>query len=96
MNLLLDLVSLCALVVGVICVILVLHPQYNDGLFGRIGLSIMGIAAFARTVNLLSEDNTPVSNIRAMLWIGLALFLARHFTIFMKHKDASDAREMQK
>lgn len=96
MNVFLDIVSLCALIVGVICVFLVLHPQYNDGLFGRLGLVIIGISAFARAANLFTGDSPPVSNIGAMLWIGLAIFLSRHLSIFMLHKDKADARPMKK
>ena len=84
-------VQFATLIVCAICVVLVLHPQYNDGFFGRVGLAMVGVASFARAATIISGIHQPVSNIGTLLWIGLALFLARHFRNFYLRKDRIDS-----
>ena len=87
--------TLCSIIVSLICTFLVFHHQYNDGLVGRLGLAMMAIAAYARVGNIISGVNQP-SNIGTLLWIGLAIFLLKHVTTFLKFKDGPNARKMSK
>jgi hypothetical protein len=95
-SILTELVALCALAVSVVCTLLVLHPKYNDGILGRLGLSAIAIAGFARAATVLSGASYEVSNVGALLWIGLAIFLLRHFRNFHKCKNRPDADPVSK
>lgn len=76
-----------ALVVSVITTTLVFHPDYEDGLFGRVALSFISLAAVARVTQLIQDGiDVPVSSIGVLLWCSLACFLARHFYRFLKWK----------
>lgn len=81
----------CAMVVAVICTTLVLHREYEDGLLGRLGLALMALAATARTLQLVeSEFQRSVNPIGLVLWVGLALFLARHLYRFMRWRRSGE------
>lgn len=85
------LVALAAFAVLVVSVVLVLHPDYEDGLVGRIGLALIGIAALARVLGILtSEHPRQFSSIALMLWIGLALFMLRHAWRFMRWRRCGE------
>jgi hypothetical protein len=61
------------------CVALVANRQYHAGLFGKVGLSLVAIAALSRLGALLEHGaNAWVSPQGVLIWIGLALFLVRH------------------
>ena len=94
--LLTEFVALCALAVSVVCTLLVLHPQYNDGIIGRLGLTLIAIAAFARAATVISGTSYTVSNVGAMLWIGLAIFMLRHLNNFYRRKDCDESDSVSK
>jgi len=91
-----DLVVFCALVVFVVCCVLVLHPDYEDGLIGRVALAVIAVASFGRFATVISGTSEAVSNVGSLLWIGLAAFLTRHMCNFLKRKDAPGARKIAK
>ena len=79
------LVFLSALVVMAVCIILVFHKQYEDGLIGRIALGFIAVCAFARIAGLLEGGiEAYVSAVGAVLWIALAAFFGRHLYRFMR------------
>ena len=84
-------VSFCAAIVLVICVALIFHCHYEDGLFGRIGLIVMALASFARIAQVVEADfEIEVSRVGLALWAGLALFLGRHFYRFWRWRRQGD------
>lgn len=97
MNIILtEFVALCALSVSVICTMLILHPQYNDGILGRIALSLIAIAGYARAMTIISGTSMSISNVGAMLWVGLSIFMIRHYMNFHKRKDCPDSDVVSK
>lgn len=83
--------TFCAVLVAAVCVILVLHKDYEDGLVGRISLSFIGVAGVARAMQLIaSEFDRAVSPIGVLLWIGLAIFFARHLYRFLRWRRSGD------
>lgn len=78
----------CAFLVFACCTVLIFHHDYEDGLIGRIGLALMGLAAFSRVHNgfivvFLDGDVIPITNIGNLLWTGAAIFLTRHTARFL-------------
>ena len=72
-------VLLAAGIVLAVCALLVFHKDYEDGLFGRLGLGLIGLASLARVLGIIEADfGARFSNIALVLWAGLALFLTRH------------------
>jgi hypothetical protein len=66
---------------------LVLHPEYEDGLLGRIALSALSVVALTRIPDTVDSMllNTPLTHISTqgfVVWTALALFLARHWYRF--------------
>lgn len=89
MSLLHAAVALAALCVALVAVALVLHPDYEDGLIGRVGLAAIAIAGAARSLNLLL-DGGHASPIGVLLWFGLVLFFARHAYRFRKWRRCGE------
>ena len=87
----------CTLPVGVVCIYLVLHREYEDGFIGRIGLALISIAAFARFATTLGGGDFPITTIGLVLWIGVALFFVRHWYRFVnrskRHPYLAQPRE---
>lgn len=80
-------VGLCAMAAAVICTLLVFHPDYEDGLIGRLALSGMALAAVARVCDLVAY-NGGTSQIGSLLWMALAVFLSRHFWRFLRWRNS--------
>lgn len=77
------LVAICALSVLGICIALIFDRDYEDGLIGRIGLSILGLGAFSRFADFIELGvNMRVSGAGIMVWLGLLLFMGRHLYRF--------------
>ena len=72
-----------ALIVACICIFLVFHEDYEDGMIGRLALSLMGLSASGRVLQLSDNHAWQVSNIGLVLWIGLALFLGQTMYRFL-------------
>jgi len=84
-------VAIAALFVFMICMILVLHPDYEDGLVGRICLAMMAMAALARFLAIVDDGwYMPFNSIAFLLWIGLAMFLARHLYRFLRWRKCGE------
>lgn len=81
---------LAGFVVTAVCVTLVLHQDYEDGLIGRVGLSLIALASMTRFLGaadaLISGEYLHLSPVALTLWSGLAIFLARHLWRFMWFK----------
>jgi fructose-specific component phosphotransferase system IIB-like protein len=77
------LLLLLTAVIVPVCVLLIFHPDYEDGFFGRIGLTLIGIAGFARLVSVFGDAH-PVTPIGMVLWLGVAIFLVRHCWRFLR------------
>jgi len=90
-----DVVAACALVVSIVCTILILHPKYDDGLMGRVALALIAIAGYARAAVMIQGNGEPSSNIGALLWIGLCIFLCRHYRNFYQRKDLPAADKVK-
>lgn len=92
-------VFLCSSAVLAISLVLVLHRDYEDGLIGRLALSLLGIGALARVLDILfASGPIPFSAIAFLVWLGLALFLGRHLYRFLRwrHTGEHEWREAKK
>ena len=84
-------VLMAAITVAVISTILVFHKEYEDGLIGRFALSLMALAGIGRAVGILESDfEFRVTPQGAMIWLGAALFLGRHFYRFLRWRNNGD------
>lgn len=85
------LVAPCALSVFLVCLSLVLHPDYEDGLIGRIALAAMAVAGITRFMDIVAAGAaTPIAHIGVLLWIGLALFMMRHLYRFLRWRHSGE------
>jgi fatty acid desaturase len=81
-----EIYSALALLIGLLCVSLVIHPQYEDGLFGRIALGLIALAELCVFWDA-AIDNRDYSGILAttlMIQAGVFLFFLRHVYRFLK------------
>lgn len=77
----------CAALIFAVCLVLVFHKDYEDGLIGRLALALIGITSLARVIGILENDfDVRFSPIAIGLWIGLALFFGRHLYRFLRWK----------
>jgi hypothetical protein len=85
----------CALVVLAICMVLIFHPEYHDGLVRRIGLACLGLASWLRVLDILQNgwEHRPFSKMALLVWIGLVIFIGDHFYNFMRHLYASRKKQ---
>ena len=81
----------CASIVFAVCVVLVFHKDYEDGLIGRLALALIGIASLARIIGILESGfEVRLSPITITLWTGLAIFFGRHIYRFLRwRKDGA-------
>lgn len=85
------LVMPCALVVFLVCLALVLHSDYEDGLVGRLALAAMGLAGISRFIDIVNKaGEIPVAAVGVLLWMGLALFLMRHLYRFLRWRNSGE------
>lgn len=87
-------VFFAAAIVFAVCVVLVFHPEYEDGVFGRLGLALLGIAAIARVLGIiggwLDDASFRITEVGLILWIGLAIFLSRHLYRFLRWRHVGE------
>lgn len=85
------LLFLASTIVSSICLVLVFHREYEDGLIGRIALATISIVSFCRAVQIWESDFdlelTPIANI---LWLALTVFFARHLYRFLRWHRCGD------
>ena len=77
-----------ALIVASICIFLVFHEDYEDGFVGRLALSLIGMSASGRVLQLAEDATRYVSSVGLVLWIGLALFLGQTLFRFLMWRYA--------
>lgn len=84
-------VFFAALVVGGVCIVLVFHRHYEDGLFGRLALAAIGLCAFFRMSAIVESGlDVYLSPVATVLWCALALFFARHLYRFLSWRRAGE------
>jgi hypothetical protein len=76
-------VLLSTTVLTAVCVMLVLHPDYEDGIVGRAALAGISMVAFSRWAGIVFEEVTVHRPFSALLWGALAVFFARHAYRFL-------------
>ena len=82
---------LCAATVGVICLVLVLNKDYEDGLIGRVALASLALAAYVRCSVIVDRDFIATfSPIATLTWPALALFFGRHIYRFYRWRDCGE------
>jgi hypothetical protein len=78
-------------IVAIVCTALVLHPEYEDGLIGRIALAVLSIVAVSRFPEALDSAITmadyKISAQGVAMWIAVAVFFARHWYRFYKARQ---------
>lgn len=77
-----------------ICLVLIFHPEYHDGLVRRLGLALLGLASWLSVLDILQNgwEHRPFSKMALLVWIGLMIFLGDHFYNFLKHLYAGRKR----
>lgn len=89
-------VTLAAGVVCSMCILLVMNPEYDDGLIGRAALSVLGIAGVARFMGgceaLIAGHDLIMTNVGTVHWTATAAFLSRHAWRFMHYKGLDGHR----
>lgn len=85
-------VAMSSLTVLIVSTVLVFHPDYEDGLVGRLALGLMAMASYVRFAELLEDNFThrPFGTVAVVLWFGLALFMARHLYRFLRWRRDGD------
>lgn len=84
-------VGICTLTVTLVSMLLIFHRQYEDGLFGRIALAMIAMAAVARFAHIVGGGLVnEMSPIAVLLWAGIALFFVRHAYRFMRWRTHGD------
>lgn len=76
---------LCGFMTFMMCSVLVLHDDYDDGLVGRLALSIIAVAAMAGIFRI-AEGNLDIvrfSPISMVAGVGVTLFFMRHAYRFL-------------
>lgn len=68
----------------VICTVLVFIPSYEDGIVGRIALTIMGLAAYVTLHEMLNGQQFEFLPHTLALQVGAALFMVRHAWRFVR------------
>jgi hypothetical protein len=77
-------VGVCAIVTFMCCVVLIFHPDYNDGLLGRLGMSLIAVVAATRVFKLFDLHQYDwVSSNLVIIWAGVALFFSQHAYSFL-------------
>ncbi len=95
-------VVVCALITSFIATVLVLHKDYEDGLFGRVALAFIALACAARAAQISIRVLTNwwegldrfiyVNPAHALLMLGLSMFMARHAYRFLRwHRCGANA-----
>jgi hypothetical protein len=64
--------------------VLVFHPEYDDGLFGRLGMAMITFVAVARILKLFDDIPDYVTPNMLVLYAGLAMFFGRHTYRFLR------------
>lgn len=83
--------AICAALVLACCVTLVLDKDYEDGLFGRLGLALLAVGATARCLDFMVQlTDMRVSGAGTFVWMGLALFLCRHLYRFRRYRSSGE------
>ena len=82
---------ICAALISVMCIALILSPNYHDGFFGRLGLALITVGTgvgmvFRDVVEFMdgTHDYFSVSHSGLMILLGLTIFLVRHLYRFQK------------
>lgn len=84
-------VAFCAAALSVMCVVLVLDKDYEDGLIGRVSLAFMSLAGYGRAVTLIESDFTlQLSWIAVMIWLSITAFVARHIYRFIRWRNCGE------
>ena len=79
--------AISAFIVLVVCITLVLHKDYEDGLVGRIALAFLGLSALGRVAGIFEQGfQADVSPVGMILWPALAVFFARHLYYFLRRR----------
>ena len=89
---------IAALIILCVCVTLIFHCEYEDGLIGRIALAGISIAEFALVVDALDGSEYHIMPSTFIVQISLCVFLLRHLYRFLKwhRRGAYEWRAIQK
>jgi hypothetical protein len=89
----------CAMLVLLIALWFVFHPEMRTGVLGTIGLALLALAALSRISAAWHDADGHVSPLALFVWTGLAFylsFIARNFWRRSTHRDQtwySDGRK---
>lgn len=79
------------MIVSIVATILVLHKDYEDGLFGRLALFLIVIASVGRGLKIIDGDfETYLSPVALLVWTGFAAFFVRHLSRFLNWKKTGE------
>jgi len=84
-------VAVAGLSLSIVCAMLVLHKDYEDGLVGRIALAGMSLAGFGRAATIVESGfSLGLSWVALLMWLSTTLFMARHLYRFLKWRSCGD------
>lgn len=83
-------VALCAIVVLLVAIWFVVHPDMKTGVLKTIGLAILSLGAVSRIAASWHDDDGYTSPLALFVWTGIALYmggLARDFYLRQTRGD---------
>jgi hypothetical protein len=82
---------IASLIIASVSTFLILHGEYEDGVFGRIALVVLALSnAIVVTDYLIDGTEYAVLPNTLATQLGTALFLVRHCYRFMKWRTAGE------
>ena len=77
-------IGLCALVIGLLALVLVLHEYYEDGLVGRIALAGVILAAVIVVMSEFDGAKYSAPPELVLLMVSVTAFMGRHVVRFFR------------
>lgn len=78
--------TMLSLGIAAICITLIIHPQYEDGLFGRLALGLLALAELSIFWDSAVDGRhyTGILGTTMAIQIGVFLFFLRHLYRFIR------------
>lgn len=85
------LIFMSAVFVCGVCIVLVFHRDYEDGILGRLALSMISISSFSLAMGIIERGFSQHLNpIHTIVWFALALFFGRHLYRFLRWRRVGE------
>jgi len=74
-----------------VCIALALWCEYKDGIFGHLGLILVGVSSFLVLLDMANGTVYQYQPLTVFLFVGIAIFMLRHLiraVIFAREESA--------